>query len=105
MSRRKTEAWLVENEDGEVVGVWYLENDARDQALELRDRAAERTGQELSFTVTPLVRRDPKAEAVVKAAVQVKAAWNSSTAKWSRAVDVLGEAVDALLAARKKAKR
>lgn len=55
--------------------------------------------------VTPLVRRDPKAEAVVKAAVQVKAAWDLPTAKWSRAVDVLGEAVDALLAARKKAKR
>ena len=112
MSRRKTEAWLVENEDGEVVGVWYLENDARDQALELRDRAAERTGQELSFTVTPLMRRDPKAEAVVRAAVKwhqtrhEAGAHGGFNAELSELVTRdLKIAVHALQASQKKAKR
>lgn len=94
MSRRKTEAFIVH------FGGWYHLCKTRDEVDDVIE-SMRRAGKKKRGRIIQLVERDPKAEAVVRAAVQVKAAWNSSTAEWSRAVDVLGEAIDALRASRK----
>jgi hypothetical protein len=104
MTRRKTEAWLVEwADDGQFFGLF------RDKATALI--SVDQSGSHQSLRITPLVRRDPKAEAVVRAAEKLVRWWeemgtacNPHSANADPADRVMS-AVDALLASRKRAKR
>lgn len=99
MSRRKTEAWLVE-----------LQRGRRIVAFTKQDAVFEGNRSD-AVVVTPLVRRDPKAEAVVRAAEKLVRWWeemgtacNPGSLNADPADRMMG-AVDALWVSRKKAKK
>ena len=103
MTRRKTEAWLVVDESGNEF-LYPYKQDSDDKIHDL-DADGE-TG-----LVIPLVRRDPKAEAVVRAAEKLVRWWeemgtacNPGSLNADPADRMMG-AVHALLASRKRAKK
>lgn len=81
---RKTEAWLVE-----------LQRGRRIVAFTKQDAVFEGNRSD-AVVVTPLVRRDPKAEAVVRAALK----WHEEYDNFDND-EPLREAIDALQASRK----
>lgn len=96
--KRKTEAWLIQLED------------QRRFAVLLPFKPGEPYGATFVKHVTPLVRRDPKAEAVVRAAEQLVRWWeemgtacNPGSLNADPADRMMG-AVHALLASRKRKK-
>lgn len=84
MSQRKTEAWLYVDKKGR--SLLFRNKEAADFQM------AEHGGR-----LVPISRRDPKAEAVVRAAIEF--------AQYPGSLVPLHRAVDALLASRKKAKK
>lgn len=88
MKRKRIEAWACEHG-----GEFYFLAKSKSVALKECDTVAD---------LVPLVRYDPKAEAVLREALRLRDAWDAPPAEWVRAVDSLGDCVDAYRAAKRK---